>query len=208
MTPYNLSEAAQCWSTERPLTHLTGMSRRGLAVDATQEEWRPVVDWEGYYAVSNLGRVKSVTRQIPTSRGNGYRTMPSVVLKPWIHSFGYGTVRLCGYGKRTTQYIHVLVLTAFRGPCPDGMECCHNDGDPVNNRLDNLRWDTHGENMLDKVRHGTDHLASRTHCKHGHEFTPENLVPERGRRRRCRQCQTDRTARRKAARQAARCGLS
>lgn len=34
------------------------------------------------------------------------------------------------------------------------MECCHNDGNPVNNRLDNLRWDTHQENQRDALRHG------------------------------------------------------
>ena len=41
------------------------------------------------------------------------------------------------------------------GPCPDGMECCHDDGDPQNNCVENLRWDTHWSNMLDRERHGT-----------------------------------------------------
>ncbi len=52
-------------------------------------------------------------------------------------------------------YVHVLVLTAFRGHCPAGMEGCHNDGDPKNNRLSNLRWDTHSANQKDGFRHGT-----------------------------------------------------
>lgn len=47
------------------------------------------------------------------------------------------------------------MLTAFVGPCPDGMEGCHNDGDPHNNRLDNLRWDTRANNARDAIRHGT-----------------------------------------------------
>lgn len=54
-----------------------------------------------------------------------------------------------------------LVLLAFVGPCPDGMECCHNDGDCTNNRLLNLRWDTHSANMLDKRRHGTSPQGER-----------------------------------------------
>lgn len=51
--------------------------------------------------------------------------------------------------------IHRLVLETFIGPCPDGMECCHNNGDPVDNRLGNLRWDTHFNNVQDSIKHGT-----------------------------------------------------
>jgi hypothetical protein len=46
-------------------------------------------------------------------------------------------------------------MEAFVGPCPEGMVCCHNDGDPSNNRLENLRFDTHKANCDDKLRHGT-----------------------------------------------------
>ncbi len=56
---------------------------------------------------------------------------------------------------RTLRYIHRLVLTAFVGPCPEGMQCCHNDGNRINNRLENLRWDTRKNNEADKVAHGT-----------------------------------------------------
>lgn len=42
-----------------------------------------------------------------------------------------------------------LVLETFSGPCPPGMECCHNNGNYLDNRPDNLRWDTHGNNMKD-----------------------------------------------------------
>lgn len=49
-----------------------------------------------------------------------------------------------------------LVLEAFVGPCPEGMEACHfPDRDPANNQLENLRWDTHQANMVDKATHGT-----------------------------------------------------
>lgn len=58
-------------------------------------------------------------------------------------------------GERKYQYVHILVLTAFYGPCPEGMEGCHHDGDPLNNRLGNLRWDTHVGNVSDSIRHGT-----------------------------------------------------
>ena len=55
----------------------------------------------------------------------------------------------------------MLVLTTFRGPRPLGMVGCHNDGNKLNNRADNLRWDTHGGNEADKVRHGTLLLGTR-----------------------------------------------
>jgi len=51
--------------------------------------------------------------------------------------------------------VHRLVLEAFIGPAPKGTICCHNDGDPTNNRLENLRWDTHSSNTRDAIRHGT-----------------------------------------------------
>lgn len=56
---------------------------------------------------------------------------------------------------RVDRLVHHLVLEAFVGPCPPGMEACHWDGDPSNNALSNLRWDTHQSNMDDKSRHGT-----------------------------------------------------
>jgi hypothetical protein len=49
----------------------------------------------------------------------------------------------------------------FRGPCPPGMEACHNNGDPTDNRLCNLRWDTHANNEADKIRHGTYFIRAR-----------------------------------------------
>ncbi len=51
--------------------------------------------------------------------------------------------------------VHRLVLEAFVGLRPDGLECCHEDGDKTNNRLGNLRWDTKLANAADKKRHGT-----------------------------------------------------
>lgn len=55
--------------------------------------------------------------------------------------------------------VHRLVLLAFVGPCPEGMEACHNDGDSTNNSLSNLRWDTPKNNHADKKKHGTVNLG-------------------------------------------------
>lgn len=53
--------------------------------------------------------------------------------------------------------VHRLVLGAFVGPCPLGMEGCHYDGNATNNRLSNLRWDTRASNQHDTMRHGRFH---------------------------------------------------
>jgi hypothetical protein len=60
-------------------------------------------------------------------------------------------------GQRASRHVHVhtLVLEAFVGPCPPGLECCHEDGVRTNNTLRNLRWDTRPANRQDSIRHGT-----------------------------------------------------
>jgi len=54
---------------------------------------------------------------------------------------------------------HRLVLETFTGPCPSGMEGCHNDGNPKNLFRENLRWDTHKNNSKDMSKHGTQFYA-------------------------------------------------
>jgi hypothetical protein len=72
------------------------------------------------------------------------------------------SVKLCRDGVIHKFAVHRLVLTAFVGPCPDGMEACHfPDPSSANCRLENLRWDTKQGNMADKVRHGTDPKGER-----------------------------------------------
>ncbi len=54
------------------------------------------------------------------------------------------------------RLVHRLILEAFVGPCPRGKESCHfPDRNPTNNRLENLRWDTHAANGRDMALHGT-----------------------------------------------------
>ncbi|ACI12645.1 HNH endonuclease [Mycobacterium phage Ramsey] len=164
---------------------ITGLSREGLAVDATHEEWRPVVGFEGLYEVSNLGRVRSLDH-FARGRSGSKRLIRGRVLRPAPRTSGHLTVALGRNGG--SKDVHTLVATAFIGPRPEGMECCHQDGDPTNNRVENLRWDTRSANRLDSVRHGTHQAVKKTHCKHGHEFTPENTLVQRGKHRRCREC--------------------
>lgn len=81
-------------------------------------------------------------------------------LKPTADHGGH--VRVClGRGLANKRYVHRLVLEAFIGPRPEGMECCHNDGNPANNVLENLRWGTPVGNQADRIRHGTSNRGSR-----------------------------------------------
>lgn len=68
---------------------------------------------------------------------------------------GHVKVGLSKGNKKYFRKVHRLVLEAFVGPRPEGMECCHYNGDPADNRLENLRWDTSKGNTSDSIRHGT-----------------------------------------------------
>jgi hypothetical protein len=59
--------------------------------------------------------------------------------------------------------VHFLVCEAFHGPRPAGKLVAHGDGNPANNRADNLRWATHRQNEADKVKHGTRMWCDRHH---------------------------------------------
>ena len=101
-------------------------------------------------------------------------------------------VSLCHSGNISRKYIHRLVLEAFVGPCPNGAEGCHWDDNPLNNNLENLRWDTRSANRQDAVRNKHHWNSSKRYCKRGHEFTPENTyITTRGSRQ-CRKCSRSR----------------
>jgi hypothetical protein len=112
------------------------------------EKWLGVIGFEELYEVSNHGQVRSVkTGQIKKI------TFRKLDNRPYI-----------GLWKNAKQKIvrpYRLVLEAFVGKCPQGMECCHNDGNPMNNNLSNLRWDTPKNNHADKVKHETTNRGER-----------------------------------------------
>lgn len=106
-------------------------------------------------------------------------------------STGYAKVRLWVNGRRLTCSVHRLVCAAFHGKPAAGLDACHNDGDRLNNRADNLRWGSRSENNLDAVAHGTNRNAAKTHCDHGHELTAANVYPH-ATRRQCKTCARER----------------
>ena len=149
----------------------------------SEELWKAVPGYEGSYEVSDLGRVRGVDRLDTIGRRR-----PGKVLSPRKAKSGHLFVALRIDDTRTTWGVHALVLETFVGPRPSGMEACHWNDIPADNRLVNLRWGTRSENVLDCVRNGNHNMANKTHCPQGHEYTPENtyLYPEQ--RRACREC--------------------
>lgn len=94
-------------------------------------------------------------------------------LSPYFSTSGF-TVSLCNNKEKYVYFVHRLILMTFVGPCPIGMECCHNNGNRLDNNLSNLRWDTHKNNMLDKIKHNTQAKGE----KQGSSFLKETQVKE------------------------------
>lgn len=112
--------------------------------------WAAVPGYEGIYEVSCDGIIRSVDRM--TTHG---RKRKGVVLSLKTSPSGHINTRLCSGGNHKWVWVHRVVLSAFTCPCPDGMECAHNNGNPADNRLENLRWDTRKGNHADKIKHGS-----------------------------------------------------
>lgn len=110
------------------------------------EYWRPIPGYEGLYMVSNLGKVKSVSRWAK-SKGSGKRFVKERLLKLDLgQDKRYFTVNLSKNGKVKHFYLHLLVWEAFNGPIPEGMVVNHIDENPKNCCLDNLMLCTQKEN--------------------------------------------------------------
>lgn len=121
-----------------------------LPIEAGQE-YRGA-EWAGYKIGSDgtVWTCKKRTGFREHSLTNHWRRLKSVP-----DDFGYQLVTFSENGLKRKFAIHVLVATAFHGPCPEGLVCRHLDGNPGNNRADNLAWGTYEENEADKLAHGT-----------------------------------------------------
>jgi HNH endonuclease/NUMOD4 motif len=131
--------------------------------------WKTVPEFDRY-EVSNMGGI----------RRKGYHGSPSGYRKEVTYGTldhkKYRRVRLRAAGKGYSRLVHRLVLTAFVGPCPTGMETNHVNGVRDDNRLENLEWVTPSQN----VQHAYDTLK-RFRCygeRHGNSSLSEAVVTE------------------------------
>jgi NUMOD4 motif len=154
------------------------------------EEWLPVVGFEGYYEVSDLGHVRSLDRVVMRN-GREMKLKGRELSRALTSDCKHLYVMLSVGNVQTVRSAHVLVAETFLGPRPEGMEICHGPLGGLFNWVTNLRYDTHANNLLDMVRDGgTQHHAHRTHCKKaGHPLSGDNLYinPTSGGRQ-CRAC--------------------
>ena len=102
------------------------------------EEWRDIEGYEGYYQISNMGRVKSLERTVRCNRG--YRIIPEKIMKAGENNYGYLRVELCKEGNKEQPLVHVLVATAFLDNADNLPEVNHKDENPKNNCVENLEW--------------------------------------------------------------------
>lgn len=110
------------------------------------ENWKPVVDYEDSYEVSDLGRVRSVRKSLRNPN-------PPLILAP-VMGHGkykdYPKIGLWRNGRAIARSVHRLVARAFLGEPPKEMErptVNHKDNDHKNNRLDNLEWLSQADNV-------------------------------------------------------------
>lgn len=100
-------------------------------------EWK-TVDGFDQYEVNRLGQVRKKAQ----------------ILRPGSIPTGHLTVALCvGKGKPKSMYVHRLVALAFLEPAPEGKPLVnHKNGNPKDNRLDNLEWASYSENIMHGYR--------------------------------------------------------
>lgn len=154
-------------------------------------EWRAIPGWEGFYEASSDGQIRSMDRSAPGRPGVTMH-WKSRILSQSLTRDGYPQVWLCRNNKRTTSRVSRLVATTFHGPCPEGMECRHLDGNKLNNTPENLAWGTRSENTYDRIAHGTHVQARKTHCPRGHEYNNDNTyIKPRSGARACRTCRAN-----------------
>ena len=133
----------ECRSEESKARSAIG---RVIPEDLPGEEWRPTVEFGGWYDVSNLGRMRR-------SR-SGHHTFAGKILSPSINPGGYEIIGLSMEDGRRYRSVHSLVATAFIGPYPEGKEINHIDGNKTNNNADNLEYVTKSENQLHALKMG------------------------------------------------------
>lgn len=123
------------------------------------EIWKPIPGYDAKYEASNLGRIRSWAHArcyfTKTKTGEACMLKPQIKTKRKVMM-----VHLSNGDTTKWANVHALVLEAFYGPRPPRMKACHIDGDCQNNRLDNLKWATQSENMIDAIIAGTLHQSA------------------------------------------------
>lgn len=115
------------------------------------EEWRKIPGCAPYYEVSSLGNARTIEHEVPYRFVGMTAVRKGRQLKP----YDSGRYLQVSVGKQTRS-LHRLILAAFAGPAPSPKaECRHLNGNPYDNRVENLAWGSARENQMDRHDHGT-----------------------------------------------------
>ncbi|ARD98866.1 HNH endonuclease [Lactococcus lactis RTB018] len=121
-----------------------------------EEIWKDIPGYEGKYQASNLGRIKSMSRMIYSKNQSKsfYWNSQERILSPGRRD-KCGHISVVLHNPKKSFGVHQLVMLAFEGPVPKGKCVLHSNGNPQDNRLSNLRYNTQSENILDVYRQGS-----------------------------------------------------
>ncbi len=119
------------------------------------EIWKPIEKYNGWYEISDSGRIRSWKHK------NGKRKKPFILALS--NNGRYFQVHLYHNNKHIVESVHRLVLQVFKGSQPSpAHNAAHNNGNSYDNRVENLRWATQGENLADMKRHNTILLGEKS----------------------------------------------
>lgn len=136
------------------------------------EIWEPIKGYEGFYIVSNLGRVMSTNKTVES--WNGLKLRKGKVLKSSLTKKGYVRISLSKFGDKTNFFVHRLVAEMFIENLFNLPEVNHKDGNKSNNVSTNLEWVTKPENHIHAKETGLKAKGE----KHGNSKLTNNDVLE------------------------------